>query len=314
MCSPGTGDSYLNKEAVRLYSSIYNSLTKVFRYVRPVSGNKMYFIASDKSLSSSFCQLAASRKIENIWVGPDFLSDDLVEKRTEEVMSLMDRSAKNNSSSFPIASYHFQSYNFSKNSGEKALTAVLMIIAFAVPLLSVRGSNMIMYFSASALAGFEIIVLLSLQLIVGNMYQLTGLILAGVMSGLALGAGVDISFLNALSYRTRGLILSGYYLFTGLIYGRIIQVRGGIIVIVVIVLAGLLPAVFTGHLFRELTLRPDASGNPSHVYSADLAGSALGFILIAGFAVPAFGIKLALFLLGLMIFAGFLFGTIRNNK
>ena len=46
-----------------------------------------------------------------------------------------------------------------------------------------------MYFSASALAGFEIIILLTLQLTAGNMYQSAGLILASLMAGLAIGAG-----------------------------------------------------------------------------------------------------------------------------
>ncbi len=56
-----------------------------------------------------------------------------------------------------------------------------------------------MYFSASALAGFEIIILLTLQMIIGNMYQLTGLVLAGLMAGLALGAGAMLSALQEVS-------------------------------------------------------------------------------------------------------------------
>ena len=56
MCSPGPGENYLNKEAVNLYSSIYNSLTEVFRFVKPVGGNKLYFIASDKELISIILQ------------------------------------------------------------------------------------------------------------------------------------------------------------------------------------------------------------------------------------------------------------------
>jgi hypothetical protein len=60
-------------------------------------------------------------------------------------------------------------------------------------------------------------------------------------------------------------------------------------------------------------MKSDPSGTPSLVYSADLAGSAFGFIVVAGFTVPAFGIRLSVFFLALMIFAGFLFGTIRNK-
>ena len=57
MCSPGPGDNYFNKESLNLYSSIYNSLAGVFKNVKPVVGNKLYFLASDKELSLSFCKL-----------------------------------------------------------------------------------------------------------------------------------------------------------------------------------------------------------------------------------------------------------------
>ena len=63
-----------------------------------------------------------------------------------------------------------------------------------------------MYFSASALAGFEIIILLTVQIIIGNMYQLTGLVIAGLMAGLALGSGANIKSLNGLSPVTTGSI------------------------------------------------------------------------------------------------------------
>ena len=59
-------------------------------------------------------------------------------------------------------------------------------------MLLIKRRYMLMYFSASALAGFEIIILLTLQIIIGNMYQLTGLVIAGLMAGLAIGSGVNI--------------------------------------------------------------------------------------------------------------------------
>ena len=52
MCSPGPGNNYFNKESVNLYSSIFNSLASSFKNVRPVNGNKLYFIASDSDLVS----------------------------------------------------------------------------------------------------------------------------------------------------------------------------------------------------------------------------------------------------------------------
>jgi spermidine synthase len=56
MCSPGPGDDYFNKESLNLYSSVYNSLAANFKNVKPVAGNKLYLIASDKPLSLSFCK------------------------------------------------------------------------------------------------------------------------------------------------------------------------------------------------------------------------------------------------------------------
>ncbi|MCX6254207.1 MAG: hypothetical protein NTV31_06985, partial [Bacteroidia bacterium] len=313
MCSPGPGDDYFNKESLNLYSSVYNSLAGVFKNVKPVVGNKLYFIASDKDLSLSFCQLAEMRNIKNIYVSPDFLSDDLIAKKSDDFFSIIDRSIKQNRSAFPVACFHFQSYNFSKYLDEKVPAIVLMILLFAVPLLAIKRRNLLMYFSASALAGFEIIILLTLQLIIGNMYQLTGLIIAGLMAGLAVGAGADIKLLNSFSFRIKGIILLVFYSGFGLIYNYILALRSGLPAICLIILSAFLPALLTGHIFRELTMKTEGTQISSAIYSADLAGSAFGFILMSGVAIPAFGIKVSIFLLSSLIFAGFLFGIIRNK-
>ena len=54
MCSPGNATNYYNKESIRLYSSIFNSLKATFGNVLPVSGNKLYFIASDMPLNNIY--------------------------------------------------------------------------------------------------------------------------------------------------------------------------------------------------------------------------------------------------------------------
>ena len=313
MCSPGPGDNYFNKESLNLYSSIYNSLAGIFKNVKPVVGNKLYFLASDKTLSLSFCQLVDKRHIKNIYVSSDFLEDDLIKKKSDEVNALIDHGMKQNRSVFPVACFHSQSYNFSKNINEKIPAVVLMIMFFALPGMAIKRRNLLMYFSASALAGFEIIILFTLQLIVGNMYQLTGLIIAGLMTGLAVGSGNKISFLNSYSLRKKVLFLMLFYIGFGLIYSYIIELKSGLPAVALIILSVFLPALCTGHIFRELTVNAEGIETSSAIYSADLAGSALGFILISGFAVPLFGIQVSIFLLSVLIFGGILFGTIMNK-
>jgi len=313
MCSPVTGENYLNQESINLCSAIYNSLSGVFKHVLPVAGNKLYFIASDDELSTSFCQLAAERGIKNIYVSSDFLSDDLIKRKSDEIISVIDLNTRQNRSVFPVACFHFQSYNFSKNLNEKTPAIVLMILAFAVPVLTVKRKNLIMYFSASALAGFEIIILLTLQLTAGNMYQSAGLILASLMAGLAIGAGTDLKLLRYVSLNTKALFLIFYYVIIALCFTSLLTFKGILAPIVLVIISIVLPSYLTGHIFRELTLSADTGSATGATYSADLAGSALGFILISGVAVPAFGIKASIILLALLIFAGVIFGTTRNK-
>jgi spermidine synthase len=313
MCSPGPGNDYFNKESLTLYSSVYNSLCSVFRYVRPVSGNKLYFIASDKDLSVEFCKLTDMKKISNFYVSRDYLSDDLIAKKTAEMTALMDRGTRMNSSSFPVASYHFQAFNLSRYPGEKTPAIIILIVLFAAPLLMIKKGNMLMYFSASALAGFEIIILLTLQVIVGNMYQLSGLVIASLMAGLAAGSRLRSDAMKSFSKLSNVIVLLGLYTLAGIFYNSIVLIRSEIMAIGLIILSVFITSFMTGLIFNRLTDELKTTGEAASVYSADLAGSALGFILITAIAVPAFGIKKSLFLLALLIFTGFLLGTLRNK-
>ncbi len=314
MCSPGQGDNYFNKESLNLYSSVFNSLASVFKNIEPVVGNKLYFLASDKELSLSFCQLAEKRKIRNIYVSSDFLEDGLIRKKSDEFKVLIDRNVKQNRSVFPVASFHSQSYNLSKNINEKVPAIVMIIVIFALPGITIGRRNILMYFCASALAGFELIILFTLQLIVGNMYQITGLIIAGLMTGLAVGSGKNISILNSFSLRRKAFFLMIFYIGFGLIFNYVVEIRSGLPAVALIVFSAFLPGLYTGHIFRELTLNTKALEISPAIYSADLAGSAFGFIAISGFAVPLFGIQFSIFLLSILIFAGILFGTKSNNS
>jgi spermidine synthase len=313
-CSPGINPNYFNKESVNLYSSIFNSLKAVFKNVIPVSGNKFYFIASDKVLSLSICHLAQEKNINNIYVSPDYLSDDLIIAKSREVTSLIDSSIRKNRSTQPIACFYYQSFNLSKSLNEKIPAIVLLVVLFALSLKTIRPENGIMYFSAFALAGYEIILLLILQLTVGNMYQATGLIIAGLMTGLAIGAGMDIPVFKNKPVGIKAFLLIALYVITGVTVERIMTLDGRFMVVGLLILSGFFPALITGSFFRDLTSAGLINSNPSIVYSSDLAGSAMGFILFSGLAVPLLGITLSIFLLPVLIFTGFLFSSVSNKR
>ena len=99
-----------------------------------------------------------------------------------------------------------------------------MFIVFALPVTTIKRKNLLMYFSASALAGFEIIILLTLQLMVGNMYQLTGLIIAGLMTGLAVVQEL-IQFMNTISLRNKVIFQILFYIIFALSYNYMIRYK-----------------------------------------------------------------------------------------
>jgi spermidine synthase len=314
VCSPGPGDSYFNKESLNLYSSIYNGLAAIFINVKPVVGNKLYIIASDKPVSLSFCQLAKRKNISNIYVNSDYLEDERIIKKSEEVTALINPKIKTNRSAFPIACFHSQSYQFSKYLDEKVPVIVLMSIVFALPLTTIKRKNLLMYFSAASLAGFEIIILITLQLLVGNMYQLTGLIIAGLMTGLAIGSGINSGLMNTISLKIKVIFQILFYIFFALSYNYMLNIKSGLLSVVVILLSGFLPALITGRIFRELAYKSKDFNDSPAIYSADLAGSAFGFIFISGIAIPVFGIQVSVFFLAVLNFAGILFGTINSKS
>jgi len=247
------------------------------------------------------------KNINNLYVCSDYFQDDLTALKSAEIASLMDYGVKDNRSAFPVASFYYQSFSLSKNLNEKIPGIVLLALLFALSLRSLRSNNSIMYFSALALAGYEIILLLILQVSIGNMYQLTGLIIAGLMAGLAAGSGLRIPYLERLTVASKAWLLIMVYAVLGLVAGNIIAMEKRYAVTIILILSGFLPAVVTGNIFRDLTSGRTGNSHTAGIYGADLSGSAIGFIAFPGLAVPLLGISRSLFILPLLVVAGILF-------
>ncbi len=314
MCSPGIDPGYFSQEALNLYSSVYNSMADEFENILPVAGARLYFIASGSPLSASVCQLADKKNISNTYVSSNFLSDDLIIARSWEIDSLLDRNIMTNTLSRPVACFWSQTFGISRDPDEKPVVILLFITLFALPVLAVRRPEMIMYSSSMALAGLEIIALITLQTSAGNMYQMTGLILSGLMAGLAAGSWAGRGMTGRMDIRIRGVILLAFYLSGAFAFEALTGARiPAIVTITLVMILTFIPAFLTGSIFRTLTSGRDGISVVHSVYSADLAGSALGFILVSGVLVPLCGLKPSMWILGSFIFASMVIGTVRNK-
>ena len=314
VCSPGPGENYFNKQSAALYSSIYRSLSSVFTNVVPVIGNKLYLIASDDEVNLAVCSLVEQKGIENVYVCSDFLSDENIAWKSSEFTGIIDVNAMLNTIEVPVACFLYQSYNLSKNLNETIPALIFIVLIFLLPVsLTGFGSNIKMYTAAASLAGFEIILLLLLQSSVGNMYQLSGLVIAGFMAGLAAGAGTKIKLPSFTGENKILIALLIIYFVAGILIRRIIIMENRAVILSIILVASLIPSFFTGYLFQILTASPGRNREPGKIYSSDLAGSALGFVAISGIILPLAGIRLSVFLLSAIILSGLVLGSIRNK-
>jgi hypothetical protein len=245
--------------------------------------------------------------ISNTYVSPDYLSDDLTTAKSDEISSVIDHSIPVNTYFNPIACFYYQDLNLSKDVRAKSVSMILLAIVFILTLTTIRRINGIMYFGSFALAGYEIILILILQITVGNMYQVTGLILAGMMTGLATGAGFDIPLAGRTRIGLKALILILLYLFAAFFLKGLVSAGNSFQVVFIIVLSGFFPSLMTGSIFRQLTSDQTNTSLSSVVYSADLSGAAAGFLLFSGIIIPVLGIGLSLFLIPVLIFTGFIF-------
>jgi len=285
-----------------------------FRNILPVAGNKLYFIASDSPLSASICELASLKNISNTYVSSNYLSDDLIRARSEEISGLIDRETRKNTLDEPVACFWSQTFGLSRDLDEKPLVIIMLGILFALPMIAVKRSEIIMYSSSLALAGLEIIALTVLQTSAGNMYQMTGLIMAGLMAGLATGAGSEIVPFERMDVRYKGLLLLVFYLCGAFAFGALTGAHLSTpVIIVIIMMLSFVPALLTGSIFRSLTPGKTGITGVHSVYGADLMGSALGFILVSGLLIPLCGIKQAMWLSVIFIFASLLVATLGNK-
>ncbi len=143
---------------------------------------------------------------------------------------------------------------------------------------------------------------------------MTGLILAGLMTGLAVGSGSRLPVFETRPPGIKVFLLITFYVLSGLAAKKVMTINAPVAVAGLLIISGFIPAVITGSFFRDLTSGKIINSDPSSVYSADLAGSAVGFIVFSGVSVPLLGISNSLFILPVLIFAGFLYAAIRNKR
>ncbi len=305
--------NYLSEESRRLYSSLYNTLSKVFKQIIIVPGNQNYFIASDGPLTYRIAESIAERGLKTEYVNQYYIQDDLLKQRAGKIMEILSSDIAINRDFRPVTYLldlrQWLSY-FDFNYWVPLIIAGLLAVYFIIHLHPV---NLGMFSAGFAGASIEVVLLVVFQILYGYVYNIVGFIVTVFMAGLAFGTYYRermIQKTTVANFYLLQLALGAFAILLPLIFllFKNLPMPSVLIHILFIVLmfvtSAMVGMVFS--LVSQLRLKKLAT-IASDVYSVDLLGAGIGSFLATVYLIPVLGvINVCLVTGGLLLLSGLL--------
>jgi len=310
--------NYLNEHEVKLQASIFNSISRVFEHILIVPAGKNYFIASDQILTHDYVNRFLALKPDNTYVNSDYLNDDLIKFRSDKLLESYAGINTVNYDFKPIVYLSYIRHWMSFYGNSYWIIPLLCILVVIVFILFSKPFSSAMFASGFTGAGTEIVLLIVFQILVGYVYLFLGVVITIFMAGLMIGAflsrNISKEKTNKLTILTQ--LLSGVCIVTisvSLIFLK--DVHSGSIIQFIVSIFMLIISGLVGYQYGlSVTGSRAKPGNVvSVVYSADLAGSAVGSILVAILIIPVLGIYLTLYCLAGLHFLTVLFYLFKHK-
>jgi spermidine synthase len=300
------GANYLSSEALLLHSVTYNSLNKEFDIIGLVPGGRNYFLAGDSLPGKMLGEMYAAAGIENQYVNPYYINEMQMGQRSRKIMEQLDRDAGINSDIKPTGYYlrireWLNQFQIPVWLAPSILGIIVLVFIFTLGPL-----NLGLFSGGLAAASAELMLLLWLQATYGFAYQLAGLIFTAFMTGLVAGSWFFPNLIRKFTFRTFlffQLIMSAF-LFTMMGYiflSETTPIPGWLNLSIIFILT-LVAGSITGLQYTSAVRirKSPALQNVSLSYSSDLAGSAMGSMIVSVFLLPIIGFYMTS--IGLAIF------------
>ncbi len=290
--------NYLGKQETDITGLIYAGMHHVFSHVLIVPGEKNYFLASGRPLSLNIAQLVHERGIKNKYVSPYYIQDDLLHMRNEQIMAQLGPVKRLNTDMNPLAyfkqiSLWLSYYRFSTKFLFLALGLLFLLIIIRTGPVSAG-----VFAGGLAASSIEILLLFVFQIVYGYVYLMTGVLVTIFMAGIAVGALSEKFLPSQEQAPLHHFIHLELYLAAGSLLLPLLALLLKPISMIPF-LGHLILAAYTfafaflvGRLFTTGTKvrKGKVSGISSSLYSADLAGGALGALAVSSLLLPLAGI------------------------
>ncbi len=292
------GGNYISEAGSRQLGMTYHTLSEVFTHVLVVPGLATHFLASDRPLSLDYPSLLAERSIATTYVHPDYMDLSRITFESGLVMERIDKEeGKINSDLWPGLFYRsLTAWNLKTDGNRLIYIGIIGLLIFLLLLFSYPREKTGMFVSGFTGAGMEILLIMVMQSFYGFAYLVTPLMITVFMGGLVTGTLVwqriwrkpslsktaVLLWILALTGALSVIVLKTEQLFVSRWIGMILL---GIL--------NFLPGVIVGSVYGILLALSgnNAAAGIGRLYSADLAGAALGTMIPPLFLVPLIGVS-----------------------
>ncbi len=288
-------ENYISEITRKKLSTIYNSVSQYFENVMIIPGGDAYFLCSSADLSKDIPDRLKSKDIETEYVRW-FYYGNVTEDRMNQVMESIDRQEFINTDFEPrMMNIVFKEW-FSKYGSSPRNFFIAVMIIVILYIIFMRKEEYVLFSSGLAAMGVEILIIYCFQIMYGYVYLKIGVIvtifLLGLLPGAVAGSMYSKKGESELVFSELVIIclLICYYVWVSFIRSDIPQVWFMIYCFLFSFFCGFQFPIITGIIGEKTS---PAAG----CIAADLAGAAVGTLLVGTFLVPLTGIQSAVILI-----------------
>jgi spermidine synthase len=287
--------NYLSDEANQLNSVIFNTLSKVYKCILIVPGNRNYLLASDFPTDIDIPRLIQEKEINNVYVNQYYLDYMSLKERSDLILQQLDTHASVNMDFKPVCYFEHLKYWMSQFNINYWIPFGFILIIFLLSMIWLKPLLLGIYTGGFAGSAIELLLIMTFQILYGYVYNYTGIIITVFMSGLALGALYREKILKT-SINGFMLLQLVIILYASLLPIMIMLLSSlilpGILLHSIFILLTLIISIVTGMQFSlgSSILKEQFQSRAAKLYSSDLLGSAFGALLFSVFMMPVLGI------------------------
>ena len=316
---PTTSD-YVSRAGEGLNSILYKTLKESFSNVLLVPGGKTFFIASDAGMSLDIPGMIEKKGIRTSYVNKYYLDPVQMKERSEYIMANISGSAGINHDFRPLMFFAQMKYRLTYFNRHYLTVIIIVLLIIGLIMLNLNAVNTGLFTGGFTAGAFQVLIILSLQVFCGYVFQLTGFIIMLFMLGLILGSKAGTLWFSRnlfkvyLSVQLLLAALSVLIPIALILMGRMglplwmVQAKTAGITLALSVLIGLEYSL----AFRLSSKKPALAVAKN--YSSDLFGSALGAFIVPVFLFPLLGLMNTGYLLALLNTAGATFLFIKRKN